>query len=178
MDFGNIAFNVPPSMSLDKTYKIVLNLALSKTKKELEDNLIAQGVIGDLKSETIKVDANMQADLTGDGFQITKVTPDKMPISANTITEWKWDVRPIRSGTLRLHVVLNALVDLKDGKDKQPYPVRSFDKEYIVAVPWKDRAVISFVVNNWPWLWATIVIPLGGWLWSRRRKKKGKAGFI
>jgi hypothetical protein len=178
MKQGNIAFNVPPVMSLDQTYLIALNLSLAKTSDELKDELRDKGVTGDLKTDRISVDSNMQAILTGDGFAINPVTADKLPISANNVTEWKWDVRPIKSGTLRLHVVINALVDLNDGTGRQPYPVKSFDKEYDVAVPWKNRFVFAFIGNNWQWLWATIVIPVGGLWWNRHRKKKGKAGFV
>jgi hypothetical protein len=178
MKIGQIAFNVPPVMALDQSYLIALNLGLSKTEEELKTDLRNQGVKGDLKSDSIKVDTNMQAILSGDGFTITPVTADKLPISANNITEWKWDVRPVKTGTLRLHVVINALVDLNDGAGKQPYPVRTFDQEYQIAVPWRNRFVFAFVGNNWQWLWATLVIPVAGLLWNRRRKKKGKAGFI
>lgn len=177
MDLGNIAFNVPPNMTLDKSEFIVLKLSLSQSPDNLKQILEGEHVAGDIKTDRIKVDDNMQAILTGDGFQITPVTAESLPISKQSTTEWKWDVRPLRSGVLRLHVVLNALVDV-DGTGKRPYPIKSFDHEYRVDVPWQNKPVFAFVGNNWQWLWTTLIIPVGAWVWNRRRKKKGKAGFI
>lgn len=177
LEFGNIVFNIPPSMVLNKVESISLLLSKKHTMQELQKRILEEAVTGDIQSAKIKVHDEMQAIITGDGFQMTAVTPDTLPISQQEVTEWKWDVRPLRSGRLRLHVVLNALADLDDGTGPHPYPIRTFDKEYMVEVPWRDKPLFYFISNNWQWLWTALIIPLVAWVWNRRRKKT-KAGFV
>lgn len=178
MQVGEIAFNVPPSMRLHEAETIVLLLRPQETAQqaaqELEKELRAAGAAGDIKQATIKIAETMQATLAGDGFQIDPITPDTLPISAQQTTQWKWDVRPLRGGELHLHVVLNALVDL-DGKGARPYPLRTFSQTYVVEVPWRDGPVATFLKNNWPWLWAMVLIPGAVLLWGRRRAPRRAA---
>jgi hypothetical protein len=178
MDFGNIAFNVPTSMSLQKAETITLLLNLKQTTEELAQQLKNEGATGDIqKPPSIKVHDKMQAVISGDGFQIMPWTPDILPVSKQETTQWRWDVRAQRAGTLKLHVVLNAIVDLDDGSGPRPYPIKTFDRTYVVEVPWQDGALANFFKNNYQWLWTTLIIPVGAWLWNRKRKK-GAAGFI
>lgn len=177
LEFGNIVFNMPPAMVLNKVESISLLLSKKHTVQELQEKIREEAVAGDIEDSRIKVHDKMQAIITGDGFQITAVTADTLPISQQEVTEWKWDVRPLRSGKLRLHVVLNAVVDLDDGTGPHPFPIRTFNKEYVVDVPWRDRSFFSFISNNWQWLWTTLIIPVAAWVWSRKRKKN-KAGFV
>lgn len=140
----------------------------------------------------------MQAVLTGgDDFKITPITPDTLPVSSQTTTEWKWDVKALRGGNLKLYLTLNAIVEYEDGAGKRPVTIKTFDKYYVVAVPWSENAALKFVGNNWQWVWTTLIIPVGLWLKNRKRKetdgqtdnddtekipeetgKKAQAGFV
>jgi hypothetical protein len=179
MEFGNIAFNVPPSMGLEKAERIELLLSLKQTEEELKGRLRDDGVIvNDIQAARVKISDKMQAGLSGDGFLITPITPDTLPVSKQETTQWQWDVRALRGGTLHLHVVLNAIVDLDDGTGAHPYPIRTFEHTYDVEVPWSEGAVATFLKSNWQWLWITLVAPAGAWVWNRKRKKRAKAGFV
>ena len=165
-------------MRLEEVEKIELLLSLKQTIDNLRDSLRKQGVNGDVKSASITISDNGQAILTGDGFEITPITADILPISSQETTTWQWDVRPLRSGTLHLHVVVNAMVDLNDRLGFRPHMINSYDQTYQVAVPWGKGAVATFCKNNLQWLWIVVVAPGGLWCWSFLRKKRNKAGFV
>jgi hypothetical protein len=166
-------------MNLQNAEEVTLLLSLKQTSDQLAQQLKSEGMGGDIKTAQIKVHDRMQAVITGDGFQITQLTPDTLPVSKEQPTEWKWEVRAQRTGTLNLHVTLNAIVDVNDGSGPRPYPIRTFSQSYVVKVAWSD-AISSFIKNNWIWLWTVIVAPAGAWLWKRKRdrdKARGPAGF-
>ena len=167
LDLGNIAFNTPESMNLSDAKKVELLLSTTLSNEALKNAVAHQNVEGKIQVEEIKISDEMEANLTGDGFQITEVLPARRPISKTGTTEWTWDVRALKEGKLRLHLTLNALVTVKG--NPQLYPIRTFDKEYIVAVGVTDK-VVSFARNNWQWLWTTIFVPVGAWLYRRKRK--------
>jgi hypothetical protein len=172
MALGSIAFNVPPSMSLNQAETVKLLLRAEQASEELQKTLRDQGVVGDIRTATIRIHDRMQAVLLGDGFQISPVTADTLPISKQEPTQWEWDVRAQRYGTLKLNVVLNAIVDVNDGSGPRPYTIRTFSQTYIVQVPGYGGRVATFAKNNWPWLIATVAILVGGWLWNRKGKKR------
>lgn len=174
MEVGEIAFNVPPSMRLHEAQTIVLLLSPVKTAGELEQELRKEVVTGNVQQATIKISDTMQAVLSGDGFQINPITPDTLPVSKQETTQWRWDVRPQRGGALRLHVVLNAIVEI-GGAGPRPYPLRTFSQTYVVDVPWREGAVATFFKDNWPWLWATVLLPGVALLWNRNRSRRRAA---
>ena len=166
---GNIAFNTPESMSLNEAKKVELLLSSSLSPENLKKEVEKQNVEGSIQVEEIQISDQMEATLTGDGFQITEVLPARRAISKTGVTEWKWDVRALKEGKLRLHLTLNALVTVS-GNPPQQHTIRTFDKEYVVVVGVKDT-VISFARQHWQWLWTTVLLPVGAWLWKRKRKE-------
>lgn len=174
MELGNIAFNVPPSMSLNKAETVVLLLSPKQAVGELEQRLRDEGAAGDIKNARIKIHDRMQAVLSGDGFQITPVTADTLPVSRQGPTQWTWDVRALRPGTLKLNLVLNAIVDVDDGSGPSPYPIRTFSHTYLVQVSWQDGAT-AFLGENWYWLGFILLSPAAAWLWARNRTKRRRA---
>ena len=164
MDWGTIAFNTPETMSLEETRQIQLVLGPAQTRDQLERMIRAAGKV---QSEEIKISDEMEANLSGSDFEITKVTPEKQAISRQEVTEWKWDVKAVQSGNHRLHLTLNVILQIEG--DKVPRAIRTFSKEINVHVTW-SQSISRFVSNHWEWLGATLVIPLATWLWSRRRK--------
>ena len=167
LGIANIAFNTPESMSLNEAKKVELLLSTSLSQEDLQKAVEKHNVEGIIHGEEIKISDQMEAILTGDGFQITEVLPARRAISKTSVTEWTWDVRALKTGKLRLHLTLNAVVII--GGNPQPYPITTYDKEYIVSVGTIDTVVI-FTREHWQWLWTTIFLPVGAWLWKRKRK--------
>lgn len=181
MGVGEIAFNLLPSMRLDETQTIMLLLSPTQTAAVLKGELQNRNAAGDIKTHSIKISNQMEAELTGDGFQITPITPAQQQVSNLEPTQWKWDVRPLRAGTLKLNVVLNAIVDLKDGQGMRPYYIASFDQTYVVEVP-SPSPIPAAVADAperpgrvWPWLLPALLVPALGvaaWLWLRGRGRR------
>jgi len=176
MNLGNIAFVAPEAMTLEKSETVYLELGIAQTAEDLKKSIEQQGLQGQVQVTTgIKVDNQMQAILRGgEDFKITPITPETLPISNQTITQWRWDVKALRPGTLKLYLVLNAIVDVEDGSGKRPYTIQTFEKQYVIAVPWSDNAIARFVGNNWQWLWTTLLVPAALWFINRKRKKRKK----
>jgi hypothetical protein len=108
MQFANISFNVPPSMSLQEAKEVTLLLSLNQNSNELAQQLRIEGAAGEIKEAQIKVHEKVQVLISGDGFLITPSRPDTLPVSKEQTTRWKWDVRALRPGTLRLHVIVKC----------------------------------------------------------------------
>jgi len=75
----------------------------------------------------------------------------------------------LQSGSLPLHVRITAVVRAAGVEKTKDFPV----KDEIIKVRVSYGAEISdFFSNNWQWLWSAILVPVGVWLWSKRRKDK------
>jgi len=181
MNLGNIAFVTPETMTLEKSETVYLRLGIAQTIEELKQQIQTEGIKGQVDAvKGIKIDSQMQAILTGgkNDFEITPITPDTLPVSNQTTTEWKWDVKALHGGNLKLYLSINAIVEYEDGAGKHPVTIKTFDKVYTVAVPWSENPIIKFTGNNWQWLWTTLIVPVGLWFWNRKRKETRRLSGI
>ena len=171
LDLANVAFNAPAELRLHEPAVIQLLLSGKRPIEELKDELTA---LGEREGAQIRASDSMEATLTGAGFAIEPVTPSVQLVSDEAVTEWKWEVEPMRAGVRRLHLTLSALIDVA-GRER-PYTVRTFERTLAVRVSLGDR-VAGFVGDNWQWLWTTLLIPVGGWALQRRRREASTAGW-
>jgi len=165
MEFGVIAFNAPTNINIDDSPQIQLLLSLASTVEALKQSITEEG---EKVGATIKVSDRMEARLSGYMFQITAITSEVQAISKSLETEWKWEVHPKKEGKHKLHLTLTALLEI-DGRST-PRTIRTFDKVIEVNVT-ATQNLSLFFKNNWQWLWAAILLPVGGWLWKRRKKQ-------
>ena len=164
LELANIAFNAPRTLRLAETADIQLLLSPVETRAQLQDRLTA---VGDRVGARIRVTNTMEARLTGSGFEIEAITPETQAVARNSVTEWRWEIEPTRTGTRRLHLTLSAIIDV-DGASV-PRTIRVFDQTLTIHVTWFDR-LSGFVGDNWQWLWTAIVVPLALWLWATRKR--------
>jgi hypothetical protein len=164
LEFGNIAFNVPSSMNLQDTETIQLILSLNKPIDELRQLIEAQG---EKEGARIRVSNQMEARLTGLNFKITAITPEKQAITEKELTKWEWEIKPEKTGHSYLHLTLTAILTVEGISTARA--IRTFDKTIDVNVTWRQKTA-GFLLQNWQWLWAAIIIPIAGWLWRRRKK--------
>jgi hypothetical protein len=169
MQLGAIAFNVPSSMNLEDSALLHLVLSLTKQVEELK-KLIEEK--GRKEGARIRISNFMEATLSGSDFHITAITPARQVISADEDTEWKWEIKPRRTGINNLHLVLNALFTI-EGRDRFR-TVKSFDKTIEVKVT-LAQTLMGFFKENWKWLWTTLLAPAALILWGKLRKKKRAA---
>jgi hypothetical protein len=168
LELGNIAFNTPKTVNLRDTALIELKLNLNTPIEKLKQMIQAAG---EKDGARIQVSDRMEARLTGSNFSITAVTPEVQAVSRRDTTEWKWEVKPSSAGKQYLHLTLSAFLSV-DGM-ATPRAIRTFDKIIEVQVTWSQQ-VSTFFEDNWQWLWATLLVPIGGYFW---KKKKSTSEF-
>ena len=160
----NAAFNAPSTIRLEEPAVIQLLLSGRRSIRRLQEQITA---LGRREGARIKASDEMEANLAGTGFKIEAITPAAQSVSGAGVTEWKWEVEPTKTGTRRLHLSLSAILDL-EGKESL-YTVRTFERTLEVQVPLRER-LGGFVAGNWQWLWTALLLPVGGWILSRRRR--------
>jgi hypothetical protein len=165
MAVGNIAFNAPWSLNLKDTAQIQLLLSLEQSVEELRGAVTAEG---EREGHQVRVSNRMEARLSGADFQITAITPEDQAITSRGVTEWKWEVKPVTRGPHHLHLTLTAVFEVDGTSTRRA--IRTYDKVIGVEVTPGQQAS-EFLAKNWQWLWAAILIPLGGWLWKRWKNR-------
>lgn len=164
MSSAPVAFDVPKAMQLDDTSEVKLILGPGHDLKELIATLNK-----DAEGANIRITDRMEAHLSGTGFQITAVTPELQAVSRADITSWQWDVKATEPGHHPLHLTLTAIFDL--GGSLTPRAMKTFDRTIEVNVTF-GRKIADFGRGNWQWLWATLLVPLGGWFMKKRSKAR------
>ncbi len=56
--------------------------------------------------------------------------------------------------------------------DGEAHALPSLSETITVGVNAPGYYVERFVAANWQWLWAAILVPLAGWVLSRRKKRR------
>jgi hypothetical protein len=149
---GAAVTEVPVSMEVSETRTVILVLSPEVTKaKETEEELkhqlsneAAQMPKRKIESKTrfeserVKFSRFMEAKLSGQGFEIKNVTPERQPVSNNQQTDWRWDVKALSPGDQYLYVTLNAIF-AGDGTGEKTRSVNTFSKVVKVKVSWGTR---------------------------------------
>lgn len=171
MPLGSIAYNAPDSMLLGETQEVYLLLSPTASVADLQKGLESR-IQGNqpLEGAQIKIAERMQASLTGAGFEVSPRGPQTQLVSQSEPTEWRWNVTPKQTGALQLQLDVYALLIPKDGTPL-PRKIRTFSRPINVKVTFSQR-IAGFVSGNWQWLWATFLVPLAGWFWAHRRRRK------
>ena len=157
---ANIAFNVPDALHVGGSALIQLRLSPHDSIPSLIGRLDAPGR---REGATIRFSKKMEAHLTGIGFRILAVTNETQLVSESQGAYWEWEIEPVDTGDLRLHLTLTAHVP---GGDKT---IRTFDRTLVVRVTFLHR-LSSFVGDNWTWLWTAILVPVAGFFIRRRQQ--------
>lgn len=168
LEWGNIAFNTPQSMNLGDTAIIQLVLGLDTEIEDLKQKIEATGK---KEGASIRVSDRMEARLSGPNFAITAIAPEIQPVSKSESTNWEWEVKPQAQGRQNLHLTLSALIEV-DGTSTLKL-IRTFSRNIEFEVT-RRQWIVAFLEKNWQWLWTAALVPIAGWLWSRR-KGKGNA---
>jgi hypothetical protein len=169
---GKIAFNTPDRVPLGKSRVIEAKLSTNMPS----DVLLAQlSEAGAKESASIKVSDRMIATLIGGGaFDVSPSGPQQQFVSKKELTTWTWVVTPKQSGTQILTLSFDAVLSV-DGKDGTR-TINTFKRKIEIDVPWPETPSEWLVLlkgwfDNIHWIWLTILVPLGLWLWNKFRKK-------
>ena len=157
---ANIAFNTPKSLGYGRTSGIKLELSTNKSPEELAGMIHERG---ERETASVKISNEMDARLTGDQFQISAVRPERQAVSANG-TEWSWDITPRKLGQQRLHLTLDAVLNIDN--HESTYTLRTFDRTIGVNVVWPETP-LSFLGRYWQWVCTAMVFPVIAWMAKR-----------
>ena len=169
LTFANVAFNAPTELHLGDTAVIELLVSGERPIRELKEEIRERG---EREGGRIQVSDVVEARLTGLGFRIQAISDERQPVRRAGVTRWSWEIEPVETGALRLHLTISAIVDVAGSEST--YTIETFRRELDVRVTWSER-VSGFVGSNWQWLWTAILLPIGAWLLQRRRKAKAAA---
>jgi hypothetical protein len=125
---GEIAYKVPARMRVNDLQQVTVRVGYDLSDADIEEIPGA----GPVASGPVKVGPHVLAELTGPDFTISRVGggDGRRVLTEDNLAEWGWDVRPQRSGTLQLDLVLS--VYLADGTSS--LYTRTFDKTIDVEV--------------------------------------------
>lgn len=164
---GSIAFNAPETLHRGESAEIALLVGLGNQSAALKAAL--QGPSSQKQSAAVQIADQMQAKLTGIGFDIQPESAETQTVGVLNMTQWRWQVSPTRTGKLRLHLTLNAL--LKNDGETQAVTIRTFDRTIPINVTFNEQ-LSSFFGDNWQWLFTTLLLPIGVSLWRVLRHRR------
>lgn len=166
LPLGNIAFNTPETIPFGEDARIELLVSLKEAEEELRQAIRAAGPV---ESARVKISDQMEARLTGLGFRIEAITPERQAVTRGQRTQWQWQIEPNRSDTLELHLTLSALIEV-DGVPATR-AVRTFERTIYVEVPLVHR-VTDFLAGHLEVLLSFVLLPVAGGVYRHVRKKK------
>ena len=166
LPIGNIAFNTPETIPLGDSATIELVLSLREAQAELRKSIRAAGPV---ETDDVKISDQMDAKLTGLGFRIEAVTPERQAISHTERTQWKWQIEPTKAAKLELNLTLSALIEVKGVPSTRA--IQTFARTIYVEVPMGQR-VSNLLSNNFELITSVLLVPAAGGIYHQYRKRK------
>lgn len=177
---GLITYKVPKTMLRGETHPVA---AILTDAPEGESEKVAAAnrrmlelIPGTARSETTMVHTTMSARLTGNGFEIEALSPEKQTIVPGTSGRWDWSVEPLQQGgTIRLlRLTAQAHISV-DGEESAPLQIETFERQIAVEVRWIDQ--IGDLVGDAQVLQgagAVLIVFVGwaAWLYRRARGRR------
>jgi hypothetical protein len=163
---GKLVYKIPDTMIVKKIYNIRIRIIRDTSNKIIYNDLneTKEYVIKTTRLMEVKiVDPSPESDKN---FEIVKSNKDIQLVESSEHTEWVYDVTPLKSGNLKLNIVI-SIID--NGYNKE---IVYFDTVYVKANP--KRSIVDFIKENWQWLISTIIIPLIIWWYNKKNNKDKK----
>jgi hypothetical protein len=171
LPLGNIAFNTPESIPLGETAEIELLVSMKEAEEALRQAVHGPGPV---ETSSALLAPQMEAKVTGLGFHIEAITPERQAVSHTQETRWRWQIEPIKSDTLELNLTLSAIIKVEG--EPTARTIRTFEKTIVVKVPFTKRLTTA-MSNNIELLTTVVLLPVAGgtWRFVRRRKRRQSA---
>ena len=165
---ASIAFNAPQAMQFDETAQVDVLLSLTEPIDTLQQALVNKGARYGFQIQT-----GPQLEVTlvparKSAFEVIALGPAVQAIHPTERTRWSWTVTPLEAGKQEVFLTFTALFQLKGARGKRTF--KTFEHTITVEVtPWKRVKV--FGKNNWQWLWTVLLVPIGGYVLRKVRRK-------
>jgi hypothetical protein len=164
---GQIVYKVPDTMKVFKNYEVIVRISKSQNNIEITEN-----IQGKIYTKSIQTTSTMEVKLvdpTGKNFVIG-LTNSEVQLVDSSYTEWRFDVKPIKSGLNKLNLVVSII---KDSSVKQ---VVLSDDILVKSNP--PAQIQNAWSENWKWIFEKMIIPLAVWLfgviigrWSKKKRR-------
>jgi len=170
----HIAFNTPETILVGSTKEIQLIMDFGQiANADLADLKTRNGGNDSVHTATVDASELVAAKLSGD-FEIKSLGPDTQVVAGTT--KWAWSIKAASSGANKLFLNITSIVNLH-GKEKAK-GIATYSKDLVVISPAVVEPKVSigqklgdFFAKEWKWIWSAILVPVVGFLWSRRKKK-------
>jgi hypothetical protein len=163
-NMGHVAYKIPTEMKVRNTYQVIVRI--SKSTATIYENMN-----GEVRTSTIPITETMEVKLidpSPDDRKMFDVIPDndatQLVENNESVTQWSWNVTPIRSGKAHLKVMI-AVITNGNRKETVYQDTVNIDTNLGKQIPF-------FFGNYWQWMLSTLVIPFGVWFYNRKKKKE------
>jgi len=160
----NAAFGyfVPTQANIDELIEAKLIINPNSTESEITEQLGEAS-----QSGSIEITRVVEARLETHDFYIRNVTPTRQVVFNNSDTVWIWDLRAKEAGSKTVRITIDAILTVEGERVERH--IESYTGVINIDVTPKQR-ILTWVENNWKWAWGAIFVPLGIYLWKRRKK--------
>ena len=159
---GHIAYKIPTEMTVRSTYQVIVRI--SKSVAHIYENLN-----GEVHTSTVPITETMEVkvvDPSPSDHKMFEIIPDNQPTQLvennENVTQWTFNVTPLRAGKSKLKVVVSII---RNGVSKEVVY-----EDYVTVKTDITKTIPYFIATYWQWLLTTIVIPVIVWFVKRRKK--------
>ncbi len=162
---GNLAYFTPDKMKTGSNAVITARIAFADVASSALTSGIDSQQSGSTHVEATPVTSTMKMKLSSADFAITPWSTEEQTVGGPVPTEWKWQVAPLHSGTLRLHLAAVVVV----GNLSRDFT--TVDRTITVQVD-PVNAAESFFNQHAQWILGGVLTGIGAlfsWWWKRRK---------
>jgi hypothetical protein len=166
LPMGRVLFACPSEMRVEASERVEVRIS-GDPKQDITQGLEERGVPIETAA---KISPVMKVTLSPDKagvFDVKPLSEDEQLVTGG-FSQWVWSVTPLKSGTHNLYLTVNAVVNVPGlGPQKREIPVLTQAVQVRADVAYSAG---QFWHSNWQWFSTTLLIPVGLWLWKKRRK--------
>lgn len=149
----DISFVIPPEANIEDSIKAELIITPEDVDATLEHT-----VNGVPQEFVVLVTQIVKADIRTTDFTVTNITPEEQILLKTQSTQWLWKLEPLRPGPAEVVLTVTAIVQTDWGTTQRH--MKSFEKTIAIDIT-KKQIVLSFIKDNWQWLWSALLVPIG-----------------
>ena len=164
-----MAFNVDNKFNVRETGQAKVVIDFSKQLDELKNELSKSGKSGSITGgATVQVSKVVIANVIAPGLTVTPITPTEQVVLQTTPTVWLWDLKATEPGIYHVRITLTASIII-DGRATNRF-LQMHDETVVIEIRPEQRA-LDIIKQHWQWAFSSLLVPLGVWLWKRRKDK-------
>jgi hypothetical protein len=159
---GRFTYDIPDTMQVGKTYIIKVRI----TRQSNPDASFLPN--SSSPSIAIRTSGTMQVEIVDPhadkAFDVVKSNSSVQIVDTLDYTEWQFALTPVRSGIFQINIITSIIID---GNKKE----KVYEAKILVKANHK-KVIKSFWSKHWQWLFTTLFIPFGVFIYKRRKESK------